>query len=224
MRRTRFQPNVVPPCRPLNSPATTLSIVAAAAPATEDARFEAFAQKYIQEQLDRDPETATRLGEHRNDARLNDYSAQGVQHELNAAKGGLKELAGIDAKKLSPENAVDSRILKNRLDEASKLDNEILKANAHDVEALVYKAQVQIGKNDPSGAIDSLQSALHDDQDNAVALGQGDQRAQIARHTHLMNDENGACARRNCFSQGPGGFVFSALATFARRLSATDHE
>src|SRR6267142_230712 len=91
-------------------------LLLAAAPATEDARFEAFAQKYIQELLDRDPETATRLGEHRNDARLNDYSAQGVQHELNAAKGGLKELAGIDAKKLSPENVVDSRILKNRLE------------------------------------------------------------------------------------------------------------
>src|SRR5258705_4361585 len=91
-------------------------LLLAAVPATEDARFEAFAQKYIQEQLDRDPETATRLGEHRNDARLNDYSAQGVQQDLNAAKGGLKELAGIDAKKLSPENAVDSRILKNRLE------------------------------------------------------------------------------------------------------------
>src|ERR1043166_1467842 len=96
--------------------ACALPLVAAPAPATEDARFETFAQKYIQELLDRDPETATRLGEHRNDARLNDYSAQGVQHDLTAAKGGLKELAGIDAKKLSPENAVDFRILKNRLE------------------------------------------------------------------------------------------------------------
>jgi tetratricopeptide (TPR) repeat protein len=67
------------------------------------------------------------------------------------------------------KNYIQLLILKNRLDEATKLDNEILNANAHDVEALVYKAQVQIGKNDPSGAIDSLQSALHDDQDNAVA-------------------------------------------------------
>ncbi|HWE23786.1 MAG TPA: DUF885 domain-containing protein [Myxococcales bacterium] len=87
-----------------------------AASTKDDSRFEAFAQKYIQALLDRDPETATRLGEHRNDARLNDYSAHGVQRELAAAKSGLAELAHIDAKKLSAENGVDYRILKNRLE------------------------------------------------------------------------------------------------------------
>ena len=91
-------------------------LLLAAAPATDDTRFEAFAQKYVQELLDRDPETATRLGEHRNDARLNDYSAQGVERDLSAAKGGLAELARIDLKKLSAEDAVDYRILKNRLE------------------------------------------------------------------------------------------------------------
>jgi uncharacterized protein (DUF885 family) len=88
----------------------------AAAPGTDDARFEAFAQKYVQELLDRDPETATRLGEHRNDARLNDYSAQGVERDLAAAKGGLAELLRIDPRKLSPEDAVDYHILKNQLE------------------------------------------------------------------------------------------------------------
>ncbi len=91
------------------------ALLLAAAP-TDDGRFEAFAQKYVQELLDRDPETATRLGEHRNDARLNDYSAQGVERDLAAAKGGLAELARIDPKKLSAEDAVDYRILKNRLE------------------------------------------------------------------------------------------------------------
>ena len=86
------------------------------AASAEDARFETFAQKYVQELIDRDPEAATRLGEHRNDARLNDYSAKGVERELAAARTGLTELARIDAKKLSAENAVDSRILKNRLE------------------------------------------------------------------------------------------------------------
>jgi uncharacterized protein (DUF885 family) len=88
----------------------------AAATAPDDARFEAFAQKYLQELLDRDPETATRLGEHRNDARLNDYSAQGVDRDLAAAKAGLAELSSIDPKKLSAEDSVDYRILKNRLE------------------------------------------------------------------------------------------------------------
>src|SRR5207248_1179982 len=92
------------------------ALLIAAAPATDDARFDAFAQKYVQELLDRDPETATRLGEHRNDARLDDYSAKGAERDLAAAKSGLAELARIDAKKLSPEDAVDYRILKNRLE------------------------------------------------------------------------------------------------------------
>ena len=91
-------------------------LLLAAAPGAHDAPFEAFAQKYVQELLDRKPETATRLGEHRNDARLNDYSAQGVERDLAAAKGGLAELARIDSKKLSAEDAVDYRILKNRLE------------------------------------------------------------------------------------------------------------
>ena len=92
------------------------ALLLAAAAGTQDARFEAFAQKYVQQLIDRDPEAATRLGEHRNDARLNDYSAQGVERDLTAAKGGLAELSRIDPKKLSAEDAVDYRILKNRLD------------------------------------------------------------------------------------------------------------
>jgi cellulose synthase operon protein C len=67
------------------------------------------------------------------------------------------------------KNYIQLLILKNRLDEATKLDNEILKANPKDVDALVYKGQVQIRRNDPSGAIDSLQSALRTDAENAVA-------------------------------------------------------
>src|SRR5882724_2507928 len=93
-----------------------LALALAAAPANGDARFEAFAQKYIQELLDRDPETATRLGEHRNDARLNDYSAAGVRKDLAAARSALADLSRIELSTLSPEDAVDARTLKNRLD------------------------------------------------------------------------------------------------------------
>ena len=93
-----------------------LALALAAAPANGDARFEAFAQKYIQELLDRDPETATRLGEHRNDARLNDYSAAGVRKDLAAARSALADLSRIELSTLSSEDAVDARTLKNRLD------------------------------------------------------------------------------------------------------------
>jgi len=84
--------------------------------AAADANFEAVAQRYVRQLLDRDPEAATRLGEHRNDARLNDYSREGVQKDLAAAKGTLAELSKIDLKSLSPEDSVDARILRNRLE------------------------------------------------------------------------------------------------------------
>ena len=67
------------------------------------------------------------------------------------------------------KNYIQLLILKNQVDEAGKLDDEILKANAHDVDALVFKAQVQLRKNDAGGAVDSLQSALRNDPDNAAA-------------------------------------------------------
>jgi uncharacterized protein (DUF885 family) len=96
------------------------ALLLVAAPAekapSENARFEALASRYIQDLLDRDPEQATRLGEHRNDARLNDYSKEGVQKELAAARAMLAELAKVDAAQLGPEASVDLRILRNRLE------------------------------------------------------------------------------------------------------------
>src|SRR5260370_40965082 len=59
--------------------------------------------------------------------------------------------------------------MKNRLDEAAKLNNQILKANPRDVEGLIYRGQMQIHQGDANGAADSLQSAIKNDPDNAVA-------------------------------------------------------
>lgn len=67
------------------------------------------------------------------------------------------------------KNYIQLLILKNRLDEATKLNNEVLKTNAHDVDALVYKGQIQLRNNDAGGAVDSLQNALRNDPNNAVA-------------------------------------------------------
>jgi tetratricopeptide (TPR) repeat protein len=67
------------------------------------------------------------------------------------------------------KNYIQLLILKNRLDEATKLDNEILKTNPHDVDALVFKGQLQLRRNDANSAVDSLQSALRNDPENAVA-------------------------------------------------------
>src|SRR5579863_7826503 len=67
------------------------------------------------------------------------------------------------------KNFIQLLILKNRLDEATKLNNEVLKGNGHDVDALVYKAQIQMRQNDAAGAVDTLQTALRNDPDNAIA-------------------------------------------------------
>lgn len=91
-------------------------LLAAAAASPENAKFEALAQRYIDELLARSPETATKLGDHRNDARLDDYTQEGVRRELEADKAALGELSRIDAKALSPEDSIDLRILRNRIE------------------------------------------------------------------------------------------------------------
>jgi tetratricopeptide (TPR) repeat protein len=67
------------------------------------------------------------------------------------------------------KNYIQLLILVNRLDEASKLNDEILKTNPHEVDALVYRGQIRLRHNDAAGAVDSLQQALKNDPDNAVA-------------------------------------------------------
>ncbi len=67
------------------------------------------------------------------------------------------------------KNYIQLLILKNRLDEATKLNNEVLKANPHDVDGLVYRGQVQLRQNDPASAVDSLQQAVKNDPNNAIA-------------------------------------------------------
>ncbi len=66
-------------------------------------------------------------------------------------------------------NYIQLLILKNRLDEAAKLTNELLKNDTQDVDALVYRGQIQLRQNNANDAVDSLQQALKDDPGNAVA-------------------------------------------------------
>ncbi len=67
------------------------------------------------------------------------------------------------------KNYVQLLILKKRLEEATKLNNEILKSTPHDVDGLICKGQIQIAQGNPAGAIESLQGALRNDPDNATA-------------------------------------------------------
>ena len=67
------------------------------------------------------------------------------------------------------KNFIQLLILKNRLQEASKLNNEILKSSPHDVDALLYKGQVQLRENNAAAAVDSFQTALRYEADNPTA-------------------------------------------------------
>ena len=66
------------------------------------------------------------------------------------------------------KNYVQLLILSERLDEAARLNDEILKANAKDVDALIYKGQILIRQQRANDAIPILQAALKTEPDNAV--------------------------------------------------------
>ncbi|MCH8614539.1 DUF885 domain-containing protein [Sphingomonas sp. SM33] len=88
----------------------------AAVQADEDARFEAFGDRVVDEYLKLSPISATQLGEHRYDDRLPDASAAGRGATRAFADRSLAELAKFDTSKLSREHQVDAILLKNQLD------------------------------------------------------------------------------------------------------------
>ena len=95
------------------------------------------------------------------------YFASG---DLDMAVAEYGSVYGAHPKDTQAEkNYIQLLILKNRLDEAAKLNTEILKSYPHDTDAFIYKGEIQIRQNDAAGAVDSLQTALRNDQDNAVA-------------------------------------------------------
>jgi uncharacterized protein (DUF885 family) len=96
---------------------------AAAAPATaaatsEDARFQAFGDRIVDEVLKLNPVYATQLGDHRYDAWMPDVSAAGRAASRDFAERSLAELARFDSNKLSREHQVDAILLKDQLNYA----------------------------------------------------------------------------------------------------------
>jgi tetratricopeptide (TPR) repeat protein len=60
-------------------------------------------------------------------------------------------------------------ILKNRADEANKLNEEILKAHPKDEEALTYRGEIQLAQGKSADAVRTLQAVVNSDPDMAVA-------------------------------------------------------
>jgi tetratricopeptide (TPR) repeat protein len=67
------------------------------------------------------------------------------------------------------KNYVQLLILKNRLEEARKLNDEILSAYPKDTDALVNRGQMQIQNGSLNDASSTLQAALQNDPENALA-------------------------------------------------------
>ena len=84
--------------------------------ATSDAEFEKMAQAYIEQYLQRNPEQATELGDHRFDDRLTDYSPDSFAKARATAKDFQQRVGQIDASKLTGPNKIDAQILKDAID------------------------------------------------------------------------------------------------------------
>jgi uncharacterized protein (DUF885 family) len=87
-----------------------------AAATSEDARFQAFGDRVVDEYLKLSPVNATQLGDHRYDALMPDVSVAGRAAVRAFAQRTLAELARFDSQHLSRENQVDAILLKDQLD------------------------------------------------------------------------------------------------------------
>src|SRR5258708_1654609 len=93
-----------------------------------------------------------------------------ANNELDKATAEYEALYHDHSKDLQvKKNYIQLLILKNHLDEATKLNDEILKSTPRDAEALVYRGQVKLRQNDARGAVDSLQQAVKSDSNNGIA-------------------------------------------------------
>lgn len=106
--------------------AAVVATLSCSGPPPQDDQFVALAESYIEEFLERYPEYATALGDHRYDGRLNDYTAAGVASGLEWNKRYLEELAAIDPARLVAANAIDYEILRNYV-EFSIWSSEVLR-------------------------------------------------------------------------------------------------
>jgi uncharacterized protein (DUF885 family) len=81
----------------------------------EDGRFVKLAERYIEGMLRLNPQSATWLGDHRFDHKLNDYSQEGITERFELDRAYLDTLASISAADLNAVNRIDYEILRHRL-------------------------------------------------------------------------------------------------------------
>jgi tetratricopeptide (TPR) repeat protein len=67
------------------------------------------------------------------------------------------------------KNYIQLLIMKEKIDDARKLNDELLKAKPDDEEAKIFKAEIEMGGGKASEAATTLQAVLKDDPDNPMA-------------------------------------------------------
>jgi uncharacterized protein (DUF885 family) len=85
-------------------------------PPTADQQFEALAARYLRESQEISPVSATSLGDHRFDDRLDDVSRAGWQARITFNDIYLDALRPVDTTKLSRANQVDLLLLRHELE------------------------------------------------------------------------------------------------------------
>ena len=102
----------------LCSAAIVLCFLMSCSVQNEDLKFEAFAKEYLDKLLEKNPELATSLGEHRYDDRLSDYSQAGIQAQVQFQRQSIERLGQIEVSKLSAVNRIDFAILQSQIQSA----------------------------------------------------------------------------------------------------------
>ncbi len=87
-------------------------------PQNEDLKFEALAKEYLDKLLEKNPELATTLGEHRYDDRMSDYSQAGIQAQVQFQRQSVERLGQIEVSRLSAVNRIDFAILQSQIQSA----------------------------------------------------------------------------------------------------------
>ena len=98
---------------------------------TDTDDFTTLARRVLDGLLERHPEAATALGEHRHDARLRDASAEALGEEAQWAGRQVQALDGLDQAALTDAQRADAAILRNAL-ELRRFEIEELRAHEWD--------------------------------------------------------------------------------------------
>ncbi len=67
------------------------------------------------------------------------------------------------------KNYIQLLILKDRIDEARKLNDEVLKVKPDDIDAQIFKGEIENRSKKPNDAVNTLQAVLKSDPDNGIA-------------------------------------------------------